>query len=75
MSTTKRKLNGASVKELRLALGIPAGEFAVRCDMSPSYLSNIEAGRKQPGPELVRRIAEKLGVSLDAITYPVEQVA
>lgn len=72
MTTTKRKLNGATVKELRAALGIKAGDFAIRCDMSPGYLSNIEAGRKQPAPDVVVRMAGVLGVPLDSITYPVE---
>jgi transcriptional regulator with XRE-family HTH domain len=75
MTTTHRKLNGATVRELRNALGIKAGDFALRCDMSPGYLSNIEAGRKQPAAPVIQTIAQQLGVPVDAITYPIEQVA
>jgi transcriptional regulator with XRE-family HTH domain len=67
-----RKLNGPSLKALRLALGIPAGQFAIDCDITPGYLSNIEAGRKQPTDAVISRFAKRLGETKDAITYPVE---
>lgn len=71
-----RLLNGETVKEMRKALGIPQAEFARDVIVSAGYLCNIEAGRKQPDAPVVRRIADRLGVSLDAITYPVaERVA
>lgn len=68
---TYRKTNGPAVRALREALGIKHGKFAVDCLISPGYLSNVEAGRKQPSPEVARRLATRLGVELDAITYPV----
>lgn len=68
-----RHLNGIAVRELRLALGIKHGHFARDVRVSTGYLSNIEAGRKQPAPDVVRRIADRLGVSVDAITYPLAQ--
>lgn len=68
---TTRHLNGATVRALREALGIRHGEFATDVQVSTGYLSNIEAGRRQPDPAVVRRIANRLGVSVDAVTYPV----
>lgn len=75
MSTSQRKTLGPAVRAIREALGIKHGEFAIRCDMSPGYLTNIEAGRKQPSPAAAKRIADQLGVPLDAITFPVETAA
>lgn len=34
-------------------------------------MSNIELGVKQPTPEVLRRIADELGVVLDAVSYSV----
>lgn len=67
---TARLTNGTAVRALREALGVKHGKFAVDCLISPGYLTNIEAGRKQPAPDVTRRIADRLGVELDAITYP-----
>lgn len=66
----KRLVNGHSVKAIREALGHRGGEFAIRCTISHAYLSNVEAGRKQPSAAVARRIADELGVPLVAITYP-----
>ena len=67
---TSRVANGPSIRALREAVGIKHGRFAVDVDISPGYLTHIEAGRKQPAPDVVARIAKRLGVPLDAITYP-----
>lgn len=67
----QRGTNGAAVKAIREALGVPQGVLARDVIVSQGYLSNIEAGRKQPDPAVVRRIADRLGVTVDAITYPV----
>ena len=66
----QRLTNGAAVAALREALGIKQVELAARCDISPPFLSNIEAGRKQPGPKTARALADALGCPLSAITYP-----
>lgn len=71
-SAMKRMTHGPAVRAIREALGIKHGEFAIRSDMSPGYLTNIESGRKQPSPAAAKRIADQLGVPLDAITYVVE---
>jgi len=71
----QRRVNGAAVRALREAVGIKHGVFAVDCDISPGYLTNIEKGRKQPAPDVARALAARLGVPLDAITYVVDEVA
>lgn len=70
-----RKTNGAAVKGLREALGIRQGIFARDVGVSAGYLSNIEAGRKQPDAAVTKRMADRLGVTVDAITYPVPEGA
>lgn len=72
---TKRMTHGPAVRAIREALGIKHGEFAIRCGISPGYLTNIESGRKQPAPDVAAAIAKNLSVPLDAITYAVEGVA
>lgn len=73
MST--RKVNGSSIRAIREAVGIKHGDLAVRCGFTPSYLSHIESGAKQPSAAMARRLADELGVPLDAITYVVAETA
>jgi len=68
---TTRRINGATVRALRDALGIRHGELAKDVSISAGYLTRIEQGTQQPAPAVVRAIAVRLGVSLDAVTYPV----
>lgn len=60
--------NGAAIRAIREARGIPLGDCASTCDISYSYLSNIEAGRKNASPALLRKLADALGCSLAAIS-------
>lgn len=64
-----RATNGPAVRALRDALGIQGRDFAARVGIHPGYLSKVENGRRQPTPAVVRRMADTLGVPLDAITY------
>lgn len=65
----KRIAHGPAIRAIRELVGIPVGAFATRIVVSQGYMSNIEAGRKQPTPEKLRKIANELGVPLDAISY------
>lgn len=69
----KRIAHGSAIRAIREALGIPVGAFAVRCEMSQGYMSNVELGAKQPSPEKLRRIANELGVSIDAVSYVIPE--
>jgi transcriptional regulator with XRE-family HTH domain len=68
-----RKTNGAAIRALRDALGIKQVSLAARAGISAPSLCNIEIGGEQPSAATVRRLAEELGVVLDAITYPVPE--
>lgn len=63
------KIHGPAVGIIRHRTGHRQSDFADLCDISQAYLNNIEAGRKQPSPAVLRRIANELGVTLREITY------
>lgn len=68
---------GATVKALREAYGWTLSKFSTQLQISHSYLSNIESGRRALPPHLARKVADVLGVPLAAITteFDVEDVA
>lgn len=55
---------GARARELRLQRGISQTELA-GSDLSPSYISLIEAGRRAPSDDALRVIAGRLGTSVE----------
>ncbi|WIA97653.1 helix-turn-helix domain-containing protein [Curtobacterium sp. MCBA15_004] len=67
----QRRTNGPAVRVIRELMGIRHGQFARRVEIDPGYLTKIEAGNRQPSPEVTVRIANALGVSLEVISYPV----
>ena len=70
----QRHVNGAAVRAIRLALGIPQQDLAARSGISRSHMNKIESGAEQPKFETAVRIAAQLGVAVDAVTYPVPDV-
>lgn len=71
----QRLAHGPAIRAIREALGIKHGIFAVDCDISPGYLTNIEKGKRQPSPTVIAAIARRLGVNVDQITYVVSAEA
>ena len=68
-----RKANGAAIVALRKAIGIQQVSLAGRIGITKPYMSQIEHGIRQPAPDVLRRIADELGVKLEAISYPVPE--
>lgn len=66
---SQRIAHGAAIRAIREATGVSISAFAPRCDVSQGYMSHVELGTKQPTVEVMRRIADQLGVSLDAVSY------
>lgn len=58
---------GLKVRQFRLEAGMTSAAFANRCDLSPSYVTEIEKGRKYPKPEKILKMAEVLGRSYDEL--------
>ena len=71
MGMASRRANGVAIREIRLALGLSLTALATDAGIDKSALSRIETGVQQPRPATLRKICDRLGVSLAAITYPV----
>ena len=59
------KLIGRRVKEVRRQKQMSQAELAEQTDMSVSYISLVETGKKQASLETLVRIANALGVTVD----------
>lgn len=55
---------GDKVRALREAAGITLRELGRQAGVSPSFVCDLEAGRRHPGPANLRKIAKVLGVAL-----------
>ncbi|MEU5210761.1 helix-turn-helix transcriptional regulator [Streptomyces sp. NPDC020742] len=58
---------GKRVREVRRAQGLSQGDLAGE-DLSPSYVSLVENGRRVPGAKIARSIAERLGTTVEALS-------
>ncbi|MFT5193780.1 MAG: transcriptional regulator with XRE-family HTH domain [Cellvibrionaceae bacterium] len=56
---------GMKVKQARLDTGMTLTEFASQAELSPSYVTEIEKGRKYPRADKIMRIAEVLHKDYD----------
>jgi transcriptional regulator with XRE-family HTH domain len=56
---------GMKVRQARMEEGMTLSEFASSCDLSPSYVTEIEKGRKYPRADKIMKIAEALGKDYD----------
>ena len=61
------KLIGKRIKEVRTARKMAQMLLAEKCDISDSYLSYIECGRKTPSLEVIIRIARELDTTVDSL--------
>ena len=59
---------GGTIKDLRIKKGFNQQEFAVKCKISATSLSQIENGIKRPNPNTLKNICKALGVS-ESIIY------
>lgn len=56
---------GMKVRQARTEAGLSLSEFAQRCDLSPSYVTEIEKGRKYPKTDKILKMAEALNKDYD----------
>lgn len=63
------------IRAFREQKGWNQTELARRLDVTPEHVSQIERGVKEPSPRLARRIAQTLGVLVDALELGLEQSA
>jgi len=71
---------GGRIRELRDRHDISLREFARKLgDVSPAHISDIENGRRNPSEDLLQKIAQVLGVSVEELQrldnrLPVEEL-
>lgn len=60
---------GKAIKEARSKKGFRQNEFAAICDITPSYLSQIENNQKDPNLSTLKVIGAKLEVPLPILFF------
>lgn len=68
-----RRANGDAIRAIREALGIRQDALAARVGITKSQLSKVEHSANGASPQVMRKLADELGVALDAITSPVPE--
>ena len=58
---------GMKVRQARTEAGLTLTDMAAQCELSPSYMTEIEKGRKYPRSDKIMRIAEVLGKEYDEL--------
>jgi len=61
---------GAIVKEARLQTGMTRKEFAVKAQITPRHLLNIENNNQKPSYDVLFRLIRALCIPADWIFYP-----
>jgi transcriptional regulator with XRE-family HTH domain len=69
-----KKLFGAEVKRRRNHLGISQEELAERASLHRTYVSDVEAGKRNPSLASIQRLASALGVPLSAVFGSTEDI-
>src|SRR5262245_545920 len=58
---------GSRIRGIRRQRGLTQAELA-SSELSESYISLIESGKRKPGPRTLRLLAERLGLTVDELT-------
>lgn len=66
-SENLRFIMGFKLKQFRQESGLSLKELARKTNLSISYLSEIEKGKKYPKPEKILHLAEALGITFDEL--------
>lgn len=64
---------GHTIKVLRTDRGVERKDLADRAGISYSHLASIEAGQKQPSPQVLSAIAEALGIAAHELLESVDR--
>jgi transcriptional regulator with XRE-family HTH domain len=71
----QRHVNGPAIRAIRQGQGMQQAELARRARVSPSHMNKIESGKERPKIETAVRIAQALGVHIDAIAPVIQPAA
>lgn len=58
---------GKNIRQLRTSLNMPLVELADKVEVSASFLSQVESGKKQPSVSTAKKIADYLNVSVSRL--------
>ncbi len=58
---------GMKIRQYRTEAALTLTEYAALCELSPSYVTEIEKGKKYPRPNKIRKMAEVLGKEYDEL--------
>jgi len=58
---------GRAIRVIRAQRGLRQDELAGAAGLSPSYVSLIERGKREPSLVIVRKLASALGVPVDLV--------
>ena len=56
---------GERIRKTRKQEGLSIENFALRCDIHPSYVGHIERGMQNPTLSTLERISQGLGISME----------
>ena len=60
---------GKTIKDLRKQKGLTQGQFAIECDITQTYLSQIENNQRDPNLSVLKTISEKLEIPLPILFF------
>ncbi len=55
---------GQRIREERTKLSLTVRGFARDINVQPPYITDLEADRRRPGPDVLARISERLGIPM-----------
>lgn len=64
------RINPAALRTIRQDRGVSLTKLAEQVSCDRPHLSNVEAGRRQASPQLIRELADALKVDLLALLGP-----
>ena len=70
-----RKGFGAEVKRRRHSLGLSQEQLAERADLHRTYVSDVEAGKRNPSLQSMERLTSALGATIGEVFAAVEGIS
>jgi len=61
------KVNTQQLVRLRIKAGLSQRALAKQTGLSSAYLSQLERGKRNPGPDVAKRICSALGVDFETL--------
>ena len=67
MSNRLQNRSGKRIRDIRISKGVSQSQLALMTSMTKSYMSEIEAGKKNLTLRTLQKIATSLGITLEDI--------